>query len=1055
MSRTLDSQQSPLRFRAELFKIDLIKLTTYTDRANDTVDQVFYFSRDPVLFDYGNTGTDIEFWPVLQSVGPLDVSINHLPSQNDSSLLRKTLSFTLNNIDWQGSRLIDVLRNSHVLENARIEWTQLLLADRPTTARIDLTALAGNEHTFWYRGRVTRVGPITNDSISFACDTDIPNPIVLKALDQTKNDPKDFGKRLPQVYGQAKRVRAIGYDVGWLTTLAETITDATTGNTEFTDLSGISGSGNTIRIANEDVTVTWVSDTVGNITARAQNSTTAVAHQQGETAQEMIATISYVVAGHAVSAIQEVYVRNPSDGELIRIETGFTKTIANTSLISGESVATVSFTEAQLRTVMDNLFADVTVGGGANEVMLVDIGPREAFIPGGLFPDHQVWTNIGGVPLGVGGGGAGDRVVLKLTMQAGLTNAAREVERWRLRLTGNLKQDHTGGSGALTLNLIELTLDGSPGIASISRQPIGEEFGSVAIGSWATPTGGTTVSDAEGEAFYVYLDSAVPNIVQVAELGEALSVQLEIELKPQGTATLAGNIVGFRIELFADVDGYKAPSASPAYKAGSGNLIEKPCDVMRHMIEEVGAAAPLPSGHTLLTQGVEAPVGGDTETASIAPSANKTIIAFVQQTDNSSTPHDEPSISGNGLTWTVVESYNFETGPSANRARCTMWRASSASTPTPGPITFTFPTATAIADWSIHEFDGVDITTTDGVVNSKRHPDIDEDDAFKVLTMDAFASSGNDTFVIACRDGLPAPPTIHTVESGFTRVSAQLTDSTPYHAAAFRNGEDITCRWDGINNGGDWGMIGIELNIPGGVQTADLVDSDTYDDCNTNLGTDVLAFDALTLGLTWEEKLARVAFESRTNLVFEEFLGGTSWKMLTALSTYAFAAASGSVSEWDHGGFAEADQDIRFVHASRFTFPYAPDWSKGPTESAFTQLVVANEDTNDLTTPNDAAFTQAAQDIGSFEAEPITFKTIQQLATAEEIAGYYAHERIRIPVALFAISGIPWWEGYDLEVGDIINVTPPWTSGAVKSRIIEYTKNNETEQIELRLVEVQ
>ena len=88
MTRTIDAQQSPLRYRSELPRIDLVKLTTYSDRVAGTVDETFYFAKQNTLFDYGNTGTYIEFWPVLKSIGTLTASINHLPGIYDQQLLR-------------------------------------------------------------------------------------------------------------------------------------------------------------------------------------------------------------------------------------------------------------------------------------------------------------------------------------------------------------------------------------------------------------------------------------------------------------------------------------------------------------------------------------------------------------------------------------------------------------------------------------------------------------------------------------------------------------------------------------------------------------------------------------------------------------------------------------------------------------------------------------------------------------------------------------------------------------------------------------------------------
>jgi hypothetical protein len=232
------------------------------------------------------------------------------------------------------------------------------------------------------------------------------------------------------------------------------------------------------------------------------------------------------------------------------------------------------------------------------------------------------------------------------------------------------------------------------------------------------------------------------------------------------------------------------------------------------------------------------------------------------------------------------------------------------------------------------------------------------------------------------------------------------------------------------------------------------VNTAAYDTCNTNLGSVELACDLRTMGLTLEEVLARLAFESRTTLIPEETLTGREWKMATALSTYAFTAASGSVTEWSHGGFAEVGRALRDELASRFTFFYAPDWSRGDGEEAFTAILIANEDDDDLTTPTAVELAVATFTFGSIDADPMAFRAIRDSVSAIDVAGYYAHELIR-GGALFAISGVPWWEAITIEVADIISVTPQWASAAVKSRVIEYTKDPSTEQIELRLVEVE
>jgi hypothetical protein len=118
--------------------------------------------------------------------------------------------------------------------------------------------------------------------------------------------------------------------------------------------------------------------------------------------------------------------------------------------------------------------------------------------------------------------------------------------------------------------------------------------------------------------------------------------------------------------------------------------------------------------------------------------------------------------------------------------------------------------------------------------------------------------------------------------------------------------------------------------------------------------------------------------------------------------------------------------------------------------------MIVNINDNDVSSYVPTAdLVDAEEAFGRVEVDPIAFKMIPGISSAPRVAGYYVHEAIRIaPLPLYVITGVPWWEAYKLEVGDILNVTPPWESVARKVRLIEYVKDFDTEQIELRVVEV-
>lgn len=349
MTRAIDTQQQEFTTRSHLAPLLLVVLTTYTDRAAETVDTIFYFSDRAIVYDYGNAGTDRNFWPLLRSLSSLRTSIDHVPDARATGLLSKPLTITLSNEEHQGARLINTLRNSHTLENATVEVAQIL-QERQSKPPVDLTALDGDEHTVLYQGVVERVATITDSEIVLQCTLDLPSVEYLIANDASITDPKDVGARLPIVYGAAKKIPCINYDVGFATTLAASIDEAasTLGVTGTTGFQSV-GTG---TLSGENIS--WGGKTATSLTSvmRGLGGTSAVQHRAGEVILETITTAKFVVAGHAVLAIQDLYVISPYNGELVRVTSAYTKNVADVDLISGLTVATAEFSAANLKALV-------------------------------------------------------------------------------------------------------------------------------------------------------------------------------------------------------------------------------------------------------------------------------------------------------------------------------------------------------------------------------------------------------------------------------------------------------------------------------------------------------------------------------------------------------------------------------------------------------------------------------------------------------------------------------------------------------------------------------
>ena len=103
--------------------------------------------------------------------------------------------------------------------------------------------------------------------------------------------------------------------------------------------------------------------------------------------------------------------------------------------------------------------------------------------------------------------------------------------------------------------------------------------------------------------------------------------------------------------------------------------------------------------------------GANYATASITPTANNLVLAWVTNT-KASTP-DTPTLSGNGLTWVQVATVTWGTIATPT-ARTTLFRAMGAA-PSTGGVTISFGgLAQTGAAWSIVQFNGVDTSGTNG-----------------------------------------------------------------------------------------------------------------------------------------------------------------------------------------------------------------------------------------------------------------------------------------------------------------------------------------------------
>jgi len=373
--------------------IVLVVLTTYTDRSAATVDQTYYFSTCPVLYDFGNTGTVQQFEPFVLGVSDLTESISHVP-QTRASGLSYDLRITLSNTAYRGGDLLIQELRAHHLTFARVT-VATVYGTADETGWYDLRALAGDEHVVDFRGEVVMPEGIDDDLFQLLCQSEEIAVPWLRATDETLVDPKDLGQRLPAPFGAAKRVPCVNLVVGWTTTfslpLAYGVNEG--GILDVTDRTGFPITAFLARANGEEIAVASRSAATDAlvISARAQNGTAAVDHAAGTVILEVPEETVVGVAGYAVSDLSALYMENPYNGELFLVSQ-HTPDLEDTTTLSGETIATARFSQAQMRSVLEYAQAAAIVTQQA-QYSTIGTADTQTHQPNGFTQSGQ-----GGVP---------------------------------------------------------------------------------------------------------------------------------------------------------------------------------------------------------------------------------------------------------------------------------------------------------------------------------------------------------------------------------------------------------------------------------------------------------------------------------------------------------------------------------------------------------------------------------------------------------------------------------------------------------------------------------
>lgn len=231
-------------------------------------------------------------------------------------------------------------------------------------------------------------------------------------------------------------------------------------------------------------------------------------------------------------------------------------------------------------------------------------------------------------------------------------------------------------------------------------------------------------------------------------------------------------------------------------------------------------------------------------TASITPTANTTLIAFIASKVSSGSP-TLSSVTGNGLTWTEVRTVNSSTVRGLS-----VYRASGAS-PSAGAVTFDFGAQTQLgANWGVIQVDGTSTVTTDGVVQSSTGSDSADT---LTVTLGAFAFSGNHTLGVFMSIDTAGGALNNSEGAGFTMLaenSGLVGGETFRSGVEYKTGSDTSVDMDAIAANDRLFGVAMEIALMAvPITGADIAISLT-EDVDTITQDHVIATDDVAISLT-------------------------------------------------------------------------------------------------------------------------------------------------------------------------------------------------------------
>ncbi len=1003
MTRTLDSGQKALVTSSGVIIARLVKLTTYTERDARKGPTSFYLSDFPLIYDYGNTGTDQTFWDILASVSEDTHLMVHVPQPDDLAPYGWGMQLNFNNLYVQGRRVYTRLSEEN-LHGADIEYSEIAIPSLDSYP-IDLSAHTGDEHTPLFRGVVEAPGNVTDSSFTLRClvtTPDLSNHWAFATA--TTVSKQDFGKRLPTVYGQAKKMPCITYDIGAATTLAQDL------EPEFQDFDVLLNDASRFPQAGEynvlydreEITCFFTDDTHLHLKffGRGQNGTVPKFLKAGAAVEEVTTLATFIVAGHECSAVDDIYLFNIFTDTLFRVTTDYTVNLRDTTSVPGRVVTSVTLTQAELTAMVDSMLAEARqigeqprYGDDDNETFVaVDIADLLTYatcMPYSLVGANE-WVDNPTPGSFIGAGASADPGTYTENRAFSFRDLNASSPGLRVtRVQAWVKYGYASHDDALTMYVTakafdkEITWDWGDQFKQVDFAALADSETVTLKSDWITlnpnidhftadlnKTGSVQTAPLQDGYIQVALNFASSgdssNAILIhwgsGETGWNLQVEPAASTGLEQEARIVSG--GFNMRMFADVDGYKAPGDSIT----PGGTVT--------VIDDLDASA-ASWNSTNLTDSDETTIffegSGSLKLTSGA------FTTFDTYRDITTADFTDEAISFR----CYMEAAMYQALLDADTTAAFGLLISSDTGASTNSKKFEIPLADIIPDRWVElsiSVNDVPIATTGTLVIASV-----DSIAFK-FQQDA-ATSGRVCYI----DKLERAPS--------DRVYSVA------HGALIEHPVDVLTHW---------------VEEVGG-EVIGRADRST---ALTNLGSNVVAGDARIAGLSWEEVAQMWAYSARANLVPDQTANGREWRILTPDSSYKFPVPTKLLSMYSDSGFRDAGRSLRELFTDS-RHRYGLDASLGSGEEAYTSVVTANPVTSDVSVTASELET-ARQIIGSAQATPAFLPFINEEATAEEVVGYFVQEAIAHGRGVFTIPNLAWMDGYDLQMGDVVWVTPPW-----------------------------